>query len=541
MTKKIYLILILVLAAFLRFWRLDYLSLFGDEVDVGYQAYSLLLTGKDYMGQALPLYIHSLSEWRAPVLMYASIPGIALFGLNEFGVRFTPALFGVLGVLLIYLLGKKLVNEKFGLTAALVLSILPWHIHYSRAAFEATLLVDLVLGGIVLLLRKDKWSMVFSAILFALTPYTYSTAALFTPLFIITILWARRSILDSTRIKQFCVVFAILILPFFYLTQFGPASGRFSLLSVFNDEKIIDQINIERGETWKNEERFFHNKLVGWGEVIISNYGRAFSPDFLFVNGDPNPRHNLPGTGVLYWGLLPFLLYGFYKIFQAKSELRWSILSWLLLAPIPTSLTTDGANHATRLFLLIIPLTYITSYGVTELWQRRSILAKMVALTGMILVTINVFFYIHRYYSHYQYQNWKYWNFGYKEAISEVVKNQDKYDKVFINNSYQPSLLNYLFWSKYDPAKFQKEFSGDIPQEKMITGFNGFKLDDKLYFGEAKEAGGFLQSGELYLAAQQKEIPGDWDWEKTTPEGIKVLSVIYTPKDAPLFTIFTRQ
>jgi len=92
--NKIYLVLlflILFLASFLRFYNLPLLSLFGDEVDVGYHAYSLLQTGKDYMGQLLPSYIQSLAEWRAPLLMYASIPSILIFGLTEWGVRVTPA------------------------------------------------------------------------------------------------------------------------------------------------------------------------------------------------------------------------------------------------------------------------------------------------------------------------------------------------------------------------------------------------------------------------------------------------------------------
>src|SRR3989344_7150406 len=163
---KYFLISILVIASVFRFWKLDLLPLFGDEVDVGYQAYSLLKTGKDYMGQTLPTYIHSLSEWRAPLFIYATIPSVAIFGLNEWGVRGGAAFFGVLGVLLIYLLGKKLWNEKIGLLSAILLAILPWHIHYSRAAFEVTLLLDLILLGTLLLLdsTKNKTKLALSAV-----------------------------------------------------------------------------------------------------------------------------------------------------------------------------------------------------------------------------------------------------------------------------------------------------------------------------------------------------------------------------------------
>src|SRR3989344_1271339 len=95
--KKI-LIVILLFAAFLRFWKINEVpvSLFGDELDVGYQAYSILKTGKDYSGNFWPLHFHSLAEWRTPLYLYSSVPTVALFGISPLGVRLPAALFGVL-------------------------------------------------------------------------------------------------------------------------------------------------------------------------------------------------------------------------------------------------------------------------------------------------------------------------------------------------------------------------------------------------------------------------------------------------------------
>ena len=71
--------------------------MFGDEVDVGYQAYSLFKTGRDLYAQAFPTYIHSLSEWRAPLLMYATVPTVAAFGTSELGVRLPQVIFEEVG------------------------------------------------------------------------------------------------------------------------------------------------------------------------------------------------------------------------------------------------------------------------------------------------------------------------------------------------------------------------------------------------------------------------------------------------------------
>ncbi|MDO8341235.1 MAG: hypothetical protein Q7T59_04630, partial [Candidatus Woesebacteria bacterium] len=67
--KNAILIVILFIASFLRLYKIssDPVSLFGDELDVGYHAYSVLKTGKDYSGNFMPLHFQSLAEWRTPL------------------------------------------------------------------------------------------------------------------------------------------------------------------------------------------------------------------------------------------------------------------------------------------------------------------------------------------------------------------------------------------------------------------------------------------------------------------------------------------
>src|SRR3989338_9212559 len=104
------LLVILLVASLLRLWRIDQVpvSLFGDELDVGYQAYSILKTGKDYSGNSWPLHFHSLAEWRTPLYLYSSVPTVALFGISPLGVRLPAALFGVLSIWVMFLLVRQL-------------------------------------------------------------------------------------------------------------------------------------------------------------------------------------------------------------------------------------------------------------------------------------------------------------------------------------------------------------------------------------------------------------------------------------------------
>ena len=95
------LFIILLLAGCLRFWQLSRVpvSLDWDDVSVGYNAYSILKTGKDEFGNFLPPAIRSLDDYKPAMYTYFSVPSIAIFGLNSFAVRFPNALFGTLTVL----------------------------------------------------------------------------------------------------------------------------------------------------------------------------------------------------------------------------------------------------------------------------------------------------------------------------------------------------------------------------------------------------------------------------------------------------------
>src|SRR3989339_329750 len=132
--SNLLLIGILVIASLLRLWQLDRVSvsLFGDELDVGYHAYSILKTGRDYSGNFLPIHFQSLAEWRTPLYLYSAVPTVAIFGINALGVRLPAAIFGILGILGIYLLIKELTdNKNLGLISAAILAINPWHLQYS--------------------------------------------------------------------------------------------------------------------------------------------------------------------------------------------------------------------------------------------------------------------------------------------------------------------------------------------------------------------------------------------------------------------------
>src|SRR3989304_8410790 len=104
MRTKLLIILILLLAFILRFYNLETNppGLYWDEVSNGYNAYSVLKTAKDEYGVFLPTVFRSYDDYKPPVYIYAVVPSIAVFGLNEFAVRFPSAALGVFTLFLLF-------------------------------------------------------------------------------------------------------------------------------------------------------------------------------------------------------------------------------------------------------------------------------------------------------------------------------------------------------------------------------------------------------------------------------------------------------
>ncbi len=518
MLRKLGFILALAIVLRVGFLAKSPPELFGDEVDVGYQAYSLLKTGQDIYRQTLPFYIHSLAEWRAPLLMYATVPTIAIAGLNEYGVRLPEVIFGVLGIAILFLLTKKY-------SVALALAILPWHIHYSRAAFEVVLMLDLIMLGTLLFLKR-RFALGF--LMFALSLYTYSTAMLFVPLWVGYLLIKEKAL----PIWQ-GLIFGVLIAPLLYFVFLGPARDRFGILSLGNNREIIDKVFTLRKESSSPYIKFFINKYFMVGGEWFMNYLRPFSSEFLFVRGDPVMRHSIQVIGQLLPLTAPFLLIGLYVLAKKR---QWMWLVWLALSPIPASLTSDGGYHATRLFLMIPPLTIAIGTGLSQIKNRFLIFAIY------LLIFLQLIWVGYYYLNHYSKQSWRWWAVGYEDSLTALNKLSPDYSRVFINNTYEPSLIRFLFWTKYDPVKFHKEFTIDQPTKNIVTNYDGFSLDGKYFFGNFAKNDWMntLLPNSLYMISQRDNVAGDWDWRKTPPVGVKVLFTSTNAYDQPIFYLITK-
>ncbi len=554
--------IILALAIFLRIFRLDSVppALFGDEIDVGYQAYSLLKTGNDLTGRFLPFYIRSLTEFRTPLYIYSAIPFVGIFGLNEYGVRLPAAFWGIISVLGTYLLSKKLFGINTALIAMFLMAVSPWSLQYSRASFEATMLISFILFGLYFFLRGMERSIYFilTAILLISSIYIYSTAVVFVPLLLLVLLavyWKQLKKISVKNLFLLALTGGILIIPLLMSMVTGEAKERFSGISIFQDTVLLDKINLARQgqkfytpdgqiqEISPDIESIFYNKPVIFLQVFAKNYFGALSPVFLFSEGDINFRQGVHEMGELYYFEVVLLILGIFALTRKDIKSAILVFGWLLLAPIPSSLTYNGGYHATRLFLMLPPLVILSALGFNFLLEKRKkLIPKILIFVVVILAIFNMTFYFYRYYVHYGPESWRWWHVGFKEAMQYMKSEEQNYTLVGFNNTYEPSLIRFLFWNKVDPAEFQKEYKNAFASGQIFPDYEGFRYKDKYFFGtSSKGINEVLQPGTMYMVSARDEVPGDWDWSKEPPAGIRTLKTVRNPLNEPVFYVVVKE
>ena len=241
--KKIILVLIIILAAFLRLYRLsDYpMGLNADEAALGYNAYSLLLTGRDEHGHSWPVNLESFGDFKPAGYAYLLIPFIKIFGLTEFAVRLPSALFGILAVYFIYLLVKELSTESCALISAALLAVSPWHLHFSRGGWEVNVATTLMLIGVWLFLKKR---FELCALSFALSMYTYQSARLVVPLLGIGLFYLYR----PKRIFVALILGFLLLIPLTYNLVTTDAGSRLSGVGLLADIGPLNRAKELRGQ-----------------------------------------------------------------------------------------------------------------------------------------------------------------------------------------------------------------------------------------------------------------------------------------------------
>jgi len=490
--------LVVLLAFFLRVNKVTEVppSLNWDEVSIGYNAYSILKTGKDEWGEFLPLHFKSYGEYKLPAQIYASIPAIAIFGLNEFGVRITAVIYGALTILLLYFLAKELFDNKWiGLMSAFFLAISPWHIQLTRASFESSFSVFWIVMGVWFLVKSfknPKW-LIMSVVPFAISIYTYNSARIFTPLFLVSMLFVFRKRVWTIKKESiiFATLFFIALLPLVPFVLSGEASARYKLVSITDDAGLIPRIE-ERRNLSKLPPvitKLIHNRVTYVSFYFTQNYLAHFTPDFLFINGAGHRQHHVQGIGELYAIQAPFWLAGWFYLFRKNHAYTYLILAWVLITFIPVSVTNDSIPNALRTLIAAPAYQILTAWGMYNVWlllrDKKVVHASVWLVTGLILL-FSFFGYLKSYYQNYPVLYSQDWQYGYKQVISYIKDHYNDYDLIVFSRHYGEPHMFTLFFLNWDPANYQSSPNLDRFEANRWIWVLKF---DKFYFPDLGDKG----------------------------------------------------
>lgn len=537
---KLILILLFLIGGLLRFYAItkNPVSLNIDEVSIGYNAYSILKTARDEHGEFLPLSFKSVGDYKPPILIYLTVPSIALFGLNEFGVRFPVAFISSFGILIIHLFIKELTkNVKLSLIASALYAFSPWSIYFSRYSTESSLALFFILTGMFFLLKMKNGRKIYlflSAFFLSLSMYTYHTERLFVPLLILLFFFLNRSFvfLNKGKAISFLAIYFLFSFPLILSILFGQDKTR--VQSTF----ITTDINFYRNVLVKDEVgdlaptdyawMFFY-----WARKFL-NY---FQPSFLFHSGLNLTKTGTFGLGVLYLFELPFLALALFYLIKNKTSYLLLIFGWIVLGILPASLT-NNEQHALRTLVILPMLLLISAVGI-EIFLKlindiKHIQIKIAVYSiSVILIIWNLTFALLVYSIHFPKQQGEAFMEGTKEAVEYALSNKEKYDKIIfdpvrgIQGPYISSIPHeyVLFYSKYDPVSYQPA------KKRLMDGSFSF---DKFEFrsidwSKDSEAKNVLLIGSPW-SLPEKELKEEEILEKVYLSGGQLAFLIVSPR-----------
>lgn len=551
--SKLFLILIVLLAGFLRFYNIGINppSLSWDEVALGYNAYSLGINGRDEFGVLFPYkYLESYGDFKPPVYSYLGVLPIKIFGLNEFAVRFPSALLGTLSVLLTYLLVKQIFYTKkkilkfdlepLALLSALILALSPWHIMLSRAAFEANVATFFIIAGTLFYLlgiNKKGYYFVLSAIFYVLTFYTFNSSRVFVPLFVILIsLLSFKDLLKNKKWVLFSAFIGILMLaPIASYLHSPQATLRFKEVNIFSDSSIVVNANKKIAENnnsiWA---KAVYNRRVGYTQAFISHYVDHFEPRYLFINGDNNPRFSIRQVGQMYlWDAL-FLLIGIIVLIKIRPG-KWYILPlWILLGIIPAA-TARETPHALRTEAVLPAFQILVAFGFMTIYvfiKTKTKFANLIAGFLLILLLINFAYFYKILMIDYPKKYAGEWQYHYKEVAQYVNAEKGKYEKVYVDEEIGRPYIYNLFYNNISPADFQNKST----VQRDVFGLVNVTRFENIYYERALRSTYDREPENLYVQSinDPKKI------SYSIPQDAKVLKTLRLPNGQILFIIYTK-
>ncbi len=484
---------IFFLAVYLRLFEFGQVpnGLYQDETAIGFNAYSILETGKDEYSKNFPLYFKSFGDYKLPVYIYLTIIPVKIFGLTDFTPRVASVVFSILTVGLFYFFVRRLTrNTVLALISMLLLAINPWHLHYGRATFEVSVALFFFLLGSFLLIggKKNMFISMLGVGCFIVALYTYNLTRLLSPALLLLVFsynikeWkkvtlAHKGIIAGTVIVGFIPLLLSILSP----EGVHSASGTLITSSAAIQAPLLELRSYMIGTPILFQKLFFSQfALTGWEYIRhIAAYG---SFDFYFLNGSLHGNHGIGNFGQFYLFEVFTILTGLILAFIKKEKWRSFLIFWGIIVVAVCAFTRE-APHATRSFFLILPFIIFSAYGLIVIIKLISNMPRKIGVIGGLFICLfcsyNIVYYFSSYYERFPIFYAKSWR-SKDRVLSDFIKDHNmKYEKVVVDEAAGIPYTSLLYYLGYSPEDFQRTVQRE---EDDSEGFSKVKSFGKFEF-----------------------------------------------------------
>jgi 4-amino-4-deoxy-L-arabinose transferase-like glycosyltransferase len=401
---------------------------------------------------------------------------MAILGATDFAIRFPSALSGVIAVVLLYFIGKNLgYTKKVSLLASFILSIMPMAIQFSRAAFEVNLAVTLMMAGILCMLvaQKKPYIMLMAVVFFSASMYTYHGLRIIAPLLALGLFVGN---FRNYALKYVGVSFAIALLfifPILSNMKNVAVNQRFAETSLFSVSSAVTETNALR-ERFGNTlvARIVFHRYWWWGGEMVANYLQNFSPNFLYMKGDENPRHGVRDFGPLYHWQALAILGGIYGMLKVKHRGTKNLVMWMLVVPLATMMTKTNP-HTLRMLPIAPAFALLSAWGLSVVCREFPWKKWLVGGTAIIIM-VEAYMFGHAYILHYPTESAADWQYGYRQAVEYVESIKSPTQKIYFTRDYGRPSIYALWYGKYAPAEIQKQDASMKKDQQELLAFGQY-------------------------------------------------------------------
>jgi 4-amino-4-deoxy-L-arabinose transferase-like glycosyltransferase len=395
MSKKTLLISAGLFAAssLLRAWAAtDYPPLLnGDEASAGLSAVRFI------QGEADNIF--GIGWFSFPSFYYAiQSVSIRIFGQTTFALRITSALIGGLTVSAVYLVGKRLFNQRAGLLAALFLAGSHFHNHFSRIGLNNNW--DAFWYIISLGLLVDGWrnqrrsSFIFSGFAFGMAQYFYTSSRFLAGIFLIwllAVLIFNRKRVRGNRLSIVLLLLCFLVVVLPSLWFFANDEGFYNFLAPFNRvDAFGDWLKYEIDSLQQPAWKILADLTMTSTKTFISIPVQVWYPARVPILRSVSAVLFLAGVILM--------------LFKLKKPVTWMLFLWVGVFILIGALSIP-ASSAQRYVAVIPACALIIGFGMNEIieliastWQGKEKILTAAAIVLLVGLGINdTLFYFNEY------------------------------------------------------------------------------------------------------------------------------------------------